>query len=197
MRMSAAARIEEEVCVSRKAEEPFGKKISSLREEKGLTLEALSRQTGYPVDVLQEVEEGKIAPPVALVLQLGRTFKVDIERLQAGQEKEADAKKRRARSHKKRVASYAYSPLTKAGEEKHLRAYRVTIDPQTDHKGVEYHHEGEEFVYVLEGKLTIQVGQNTSVLKKGESILFNSSLHHKLSNPAKEKAELIVVIYIP
>ncbi len=183
--------------MSRKAEQPFGKRIRSLREEKGLTLDALSRQTGYPVDVLEDVEEGRIAPPVALVLQLGRTFKVDSERLQAGQEKEADAKKRRAKSHKKRVASYAYSPLTRPGEEKHLRAYRVTIDPQTDHKGVEYHHEGEEFVYVLDGRLNIQVGQNTSVLRKGESILFDSSLHHKLSNPAREKAELIVVIYIP
>jgi len=35
--------------------------------------------------------------------------------------------------------------LPRPGEEKHLRAYRVTIDPETEHKGVEYHHEGEEF----------------------------------------------------
>ncbi|MFY9398562.1 MAG: cupin domain-containing protein, partial [Desulfomonilia bacterium] len=101
------------------------------------------------------------------------------------------------RSHRKRVASYAYTPLTKPGEEKHLRAYRVTIDPQTEHQGVEYHHEGEEFVYVLEGRLTIQVGQNTSVLKKGQSIHFDSSLRHKLGNPGREKAELLVVIYLP
>jgi quercetin dioxygenase-like cupin family protein len=132
---------------------------------------------------------------VALVLQLGRSFKVDIEQLQIPQEKEAS--KRRTKSHKKRVASYAYAPLTQPGEEKHLRAYRVTIDPQTDHKGVEYHHEGEEFVYVLDGGLTIQVGQNVTTLKKGGSIHFNSALHHKLSNPTRDKAELLVVIYVP
>ncbi len=188
---------QEEVYVSRKKEEPFGKRIASLREEKGLTLEALSRETGYPAQVLQDVEEGKIAPPVALVLQLGRTFKVDIEGLQAGRDPEAQAKKRRTRSHRKRVASYAYTPLTRPGEEKHLRAYRVSFEPQTDHQGVEYHHEGEEFVYVLKGGLTIEVGRNTSTLKKGETIHFNSSLHHKLSNPGREKAELLVVIYIP
>ena len=185
------------LCVVGKAELSFGKRISALREGKGITLEVLSRETGYPVQVLKDVEEGKIAPPVSLVLQLGRAFKIDIEGLQAGRENEADAKKRRVRSHKKRVASYAYTALTKPGEEKHLRAYRVTIDPQTDHTGVEYHHEGEEFVYVLQGRLAIQVGRNTSILKKGQSIHFNSSLHHKLSNPAREKAELIVVIYLP
>lgn len=181
--------------MGRKAEDSFGKKIRTLREEKGLTVEALSRETGYPVEVIREVEEGKVAPPVSLVLQLGRTFKIDMEPLQGGQEKEAS--KRRARSHKKRVASYAYAPLTQPGEEKHLRAYRVTIDPQTEHKGVEYHHEGEEFVYVLDGGIMIQVGQNATNLKKGGSIHFNSSLHHKLSNPFKDTAELLVVIYVP
>jgi mannose-6-phosphate isomerase-like protein (cupin superfamily) len=181
--------------MGKKPEESFGRKIHSLRDEKGITLETLSHETGYPVDVLKDVEEGKMAPPVSLVLQLSRTFKIDIENIQGGQDKEA--LKKRAKSHKKRVASYAYTPLTKPGEEKHLRAYLVTIEPETDHKGVEYHHEGEEFVFVLNGGITIQVGQNISTLKKGENISFNSSLHHKLSNPAKEKAELLVVIYVP
>ena len=181
--------------MSRKQEESFGKRITNMREEKGLSLEDLSRDTGYAVELLQDVEEDRVAPPVALVLQLGRTFKIDIEQLQGPQEKEAS--KKRTKSHKKRVASYAYVPLTQPGEEKHLRAYRVTIDPATEHKGVEYHHEGEEFIYVLDGGLTIQVGQNTTMLKKGGSIHFNSSLHHKLSNPTKVLAELLVVIYVP
>jgi len=73
----------------------------------------------------------------------------------------------------------------------------VTIDPETEHKGVEYHHEGEEFIYVLQGGLIIQVGQNTSTLKKGGTINFDSSISHKLSNPTGEKAELLVVIYVP
>jgi quercetin dioxygenase-like cupin family protein len=93
-----------------------------------------------------------------------------MDQLQENRNKEAS--KRRTTSHKKRVASYAYAPLTLPGEEKHLRAYRVTIDQETEHKGVEYHHEGEEFIYILHGGLTIQVGQNTSTLKKGECISF-------------------------
>lgn len=182
--------------MAKKAEETFGRKIRTLREERGFSLEALSRDTGYPVDVLREVEEGAIAAPVSLVLQLGRTFKMDIEEMGAAAP-ERVATKRRAKSHRKRVASYAYTPLTRPGEEKRLRAYRVTIDAETEHKGVEYHHEGEEFVYVLSGGLKIQVGQNATSLKKGESITFDSSLHHALSNPTKEKAELLVVIYVP
>mgnify|MGYP001142052301 CR=1 FL=1 len=181
--------------MAQKAEETFGRKLRTLREEKGLSLDALAGITGYPADMLKEVESGNMAPPVALVLQLGRTFKVDIEQIRDTRDKEAV--KRRAKSHKKRVASYAYTALTKPGEEKHLRAYRVSIDPETEHKGAEYHHDGEEFIHVLSGRLTLQVGRNIRRLKPGDSITFDSSLHHALSNPSKEKTELLVVIYVP
>jgi len=181
--------------MTKKKEESFGERIRRLREANGISMEAFSRDTGYPEEFLKDIEDGKIAPPVAVVLQLSRLFNVDMEQFQGTPGKEAARK--RTTSHKKRVASYAYKPLTKPGEKKHLRAYRVTVDPETEHKGVEYHHEGEEFIYVLQGGLKVQVGQNTSTLKKGGCINFDSSISHKLSNSTQEKAELLVVIYVP
>ncbi|TFG37956.1 MAG: cupin domain-containing protein, partial [Syntrophobacterales bacterium] len=167
----------------------------SIREEKGLSLEDLAHETGYSLDILEKIEGDKTVPPVSLVLQLSRTFKVDISEIASEEEKKAT--KKRVKSHKKRVDSYAYTSLTRPGMDRHLRSYLVTIDPQTKHKGVEYHHEGEEFIYVLKGALTIQVGDNLTKLKPGESIQFNSALHHKLDNPADEPTELLVVIYNP
>ncbi len=178
-----------------KAEESFGERVRRLREARGISMEAFAHDTGYPEEYLEEIESGKTAPPVAVVLQLSRFFDVDVEQAE-GPQGRAAARKRTA-SHKKRVASYAYKSLSPSGEKKHLRAYRVTIDPEKEHKGTEYHHEGEEFVYVLEGGLKIQVGENSSTLKPGGSICFDSSLPHKLSNPTREKTELLVVIYVP
>jgi transcriptional regulator with XRE-family HTH domain len=181
--------------MAKKTEESFGERIRRLRKAKGISMEDFSQDTGYPEDFLKDIEEGKIAPPVAVVLQLSRIFDVDMDQLPGTRGKEAA--KKRTTSHKKRVASYAYTTLTPTGEKRHLRAYRVTIDAETEHKGVEYHHEGEEFIYVLQGGLKIQVGQNTSTVKKGGCINFDSSISHKLSNPTQEKAELLVVIYVP
>ena len=73
----------------------------------------------------------------------------------------------------------------------------MTIEARTEHKGVEYHHEGEEFIYVLKGGITIQIGENVTRLAGGESIHFNSSLHHKLSNPNQKVAKTLVVVYVP
>jgi len=172
----------------------FGYRIKQYREGRKLSTKDLAHETGYPADLLEKVEKDEITPPVALVLQLSRTLKIDVQTLDGSENKKVSS---RVKSQKKRAGSYAYTQLTKSGSDKHLGAYLVSIEPNTAHEGVEYHHEGEEFVYVLKGSLSISVGKNTSLLKRGESIHFNSALHHKLSNPSDEKAELLVVLYIP
>lgn len=178
---------------AKEVKKSFGESIREYRESRKLTVKELAHETGYPADLLEKVEKNKVSPPVALVLQLSRTLKVDVETLE-NKDKKAST---RVKSQKKRAGSYAYRQLTKSGSDKHLGAYLVTIEPKTAHEGVEYHHEGEEFVYVLKGSLSISVGKNTSLLRRGESIHFNSALHHKLSNPSGEKTELLVVLYIP
>ncbi|MEA2014533.1 MAG: cupin domain-containing protein [Thermodesulfobacteriota bacterium] len=173
----------------------FGQRIQAIRDEHGLSLEDLAHEIGYPSDILKEIEEDIIVPPVSLVIQLSHIFKIDVDQLENPDEKKAS--RRRLKSHKKRVDSYAYTPLSRPGSDKHLRAYLVTIDPEAQHKGVEYHHDGEEFVYVLKGCLTIQIGDNVTKLDEGGFIHFNSALHHKLSNPSTQTTELLVTVYIP
>ena len=160
-----------------------------------MSIEDLALETGYLPEILAEVEENRTVPPVSLVLQLSRVLKLNMDELET--QEEVLATKRRSKSHKKRVDSYAYTSLSKPGPDKHLRGYLVTIDALTEHKGVEYHHEGEEFVFVLKGGITLQVGENVSILAGGESLHFNSALHHKLSNPNPEIAELLVIVYVP
>lgn len=173
----------------------FGHQMKEAREKMGLSIDDLALETGYVPEILRAVEEGKSVPPVSLIIQLSQALKLNIDDLEM--QEESRAAKRRSKSHKKRVDSYAYTSLTKHGADKHLRGYLVTIDAKTEHKGVEYHHEGEEFEYVLKGSVTVQVGENVTRLSKGESIHFNSALRHKLSNPTSEPAELLVVIYVP
>lgn len=180
--------------MTKETKKSFGQSIKTYRENKKLKIEDLAHETGYPADLLEKVEKDEITPPVALVLQLSRTLKIDVEALDSTENKKASS---RIKSQKKRAGSYAYTQLTKSGSDKHLGAYLITIEPNTAHEGVEYHHEGEEFIYVLNGSLSISVGKNLSLLKRGECIHFNSALHHKLSNPSNEKAELLVVLYIP
>jgi len=172
----------------------LGKRVKEARSRLGISLEELAQRSGYTAKVISAIEEEQMVPPVALILQLSRILKLDME---PDDSAGTTATRLRAKSHKRRVDSYAYQALTRPKADMHLRAYQVTIEPNTEHKGVEYHHEGEEFVYVLEGELKIQIGDNMNTVKKGQSIHFDSSLHHKLNNPSSQTAMLLVVIYVP
>jgi quercetin dioxygenase-like cupin family protein len=71
----------------------------------------------------------------------------------------------------------------------------VTIEPHHDHKPVAYKHEGEEFIFVMEGELEFTLGSKVQTLKKGESIHFHSSTPHKLKSLSGEVTRCLVILY--
>lgn len=174
--------------------DPVGKRIKKARTQKKVSYNTLANETGFSVDYLKDIEAGRETPPVGALLQISRALEIDSGFLL---EKQKTTLKKRVKAYTERTANYAYTTLTPGAENKHLKAFRVIVDPLKDHKGIGYQHEGEEFVYVLEGKIEITVGENINKLKKDESLHFNSGIRHMLRNTGEKKAELIVVIYGP
>jgi quercetin dioxygenase-like cupin family protein len=171
---------------------PVGKKIKQERIKKKLSLDRVANETGFSIEYLKKVESGKKIPPVGALLQIARALEIDSGFFLKEQESNL---RNRIKAYTKRTENYAYTTLTPGAENKHLKAFKVSIDPMTDHKGVGYQHEGEEFVYVLAGKIEVIVGDHVNTLDAGESLHFNSGIRHKLRNIGDEKAELVVVIY--
>ncbi len=173
---------------------PVGKKIKKERLKKKMSLDRVANETGFSVDYLKEVESGKKIPPVGALLQIARALEIDSGFFLKEQE---TSLRSRIKAYTKRTENYAYTTLTPGAENKHLKAFKVSIDAMKDHKGVGYQHEGEEFVYVLAGKIEVIVGDHVNKLNVGDSLHFNSGIRHQLRNVGNEKAELIVVIYGP
>lgn len=173
---------------------PVGKKIKKARTDKKMSYEALANDTGFSVEFLKKIEAGKVTPPVGSLLQISRALEIDSGDLL----KEAEGRMQdRIKAYNKRTDSYAYTTLTPGAENKHLKAFRVKIDALKDHEGVSYNHEGEEFVYVLDGTIEVVVGEHVNSLGPGDSLHFNSGIQHLLRNTGETDAELIVVIYNP
>ena len=178
----------------RKKREPVGAKIKKARTQKSYTLEQVANETGFSIDYLKKVEAGKAIPPVGALLQISRALEIDSGALLRDEESKLE---KRIKAQTKRTEDYAYTTLTPGAENKHLKAFKVVIEAQQDHKGVGYHHEGEEFVYVLQGKIEITVGEHLNSLAAGDSLHFNSGIRHKLKSVSDQRAELLVVIYTP
>ena len=179
----------------RKKTLPLGKRLMKLRKEKGLTLKHIANETGMSTKYISQVEKGEVIPPVAVILQLSKAVEIDSSILLREEKKEAG--KQSAEDYRKRTEDYSYQTLTPEAQHKHLKAFKIFIDPKSDHRGVSYQHLGEEFIYVLTGKIEVMVGENKNTLTPGQSLHFNSSIVHKLRNVSAEKAELLVVLYTP
>ncbi len=173
---------------------PVGKKIKKVRTQKKISFDQIANETGISIDDLKKVEAGKMMPPVGTLLQIARVLGVDSGFLLKEQE---SGLRSRVRAYTKRTDNYAYTTLTPGAENKHLKAFKVTIDPMEEHKGVGYQHEGEEFTYVLSGNVEILVGEHVNSLGEGDSLHFNSGIRHNLRNTGEKTAELLVVIYGP
>ena len=179
----------------RKKAQPIGKRLMNLRKNKKLTLKNLANETGLATRYISQVEKGEVIPPVAVLLQLSRALEIDSSILL--KEEKARSQKKSTDDYQRRTEDYTYETLTPEARHKHLRAFKVFIDPQKEHKKIGYQHEGEEFVYVLSGSVEITVGDHVNKLKKGNSLHFNSGIPHKLRNLGKKRTELIVVLYTP
>ena len=174
----------------------LGAKIQQLRKKEGLGIDDLARQTGLNEAYIRRLENGEETPPVGVILQISRALHLDAGTFLSQAEAE-EKKQKRKTSYDKRKRAYGYKVLAPGGTNMHLKAFRITIDPQQDHKMVAYQHEGEEFIYVLEGKLAVTVGENEYRLSEGKSLHFNAAVSHLLRNPGSAKTELLVVLYTP
>ncbi len=171
----------------------IGQRIRLAREKKGLSVKELADQAGCLDEYLDWVENGQVEPPVALIIQLAKTMKLDSGTFL----KVDDSPDLRLKETAKRTEHYSYKPLTPPEKDSHLMAFSVTIPPKTAHKGVGYRHEGEEFVYVLSGEVEVTVDQKKNRLVEKETLRFNSNLDHHLSNPGDRETELLVILYLP
>lgn len=175
-------------------ETTVGKKIKQVRTKKKISLDTMANDTGFSIDYLKKIEAGRKIPPVGALLQIARALEIDSTFFLKEQ---ASSLQDRVKAYTKRTDNYAYTTLTPGAENKHLKAFKVAIEPLQDHEGVGYQHEGEEFVYVLQGSVEIAVGEHINVLEEGDSLHFNSGIRHRMRNLSASRAEMLVVVYGP
>ncbi len=173
---------------------PLGNRIKKARTNKKIKLKSLANDTGYSVEYLSQIEANTTIPHVGALLQISRALDIDSGLFPKEQE---SSLKDRVNAYTKRTDNYSYTTITPGAEKNHLKAFRVSIDPLKNHKGVGYCHEGEEIIYVLQGSIEVTVGDQVNTLKMSDSLLFNSGIKHQIKNISEEKAELLVVVYSP
>lgn len=173
----------------------FGEQLKKARRKEKLSVGELAERAKLKASYIAELEAGEALPHVAEIITLSRYLKLDPSSLMGSPQKTTPG--RRKIERQTRTDDYAYETLTDEDPDKHMMAFKVTIDPRSDHRKVGYRHDGEEFIYVLSGTLKLTVGKGARTMKAGDSVRFDSGKKHVLKNPGDEPAVLVVVIYTP
>jgi quercetin dioxygenase-like cupin family protein/DNA-binding Xre family transcriptional regulator len=171
----------------------FGTRLQELRLRRNWTLQELADRSGLSKAFLCRLESGDRQASIAAVLTLSRIFGVSMASLF---ESEVAAEPcvivRKGEGIEQRVNGLAYVPLSKANRLFNLQPIRVRVS-QGRRGDEHYHHEGEEWIYVLSGLLTLSLGGKTYELNPGDAAHFDSRLPHRLISRGRGDAELLLV----
>ena len=154
--------------------------MRELRLKRGWTLQELACRSGLSKAFLSRLESGGRQASIAAALTLSRIFDVSLASLfESPLATEPCVIVRGADAVEKSVNGLKYVPLSHAGRFFNLQPIKVTV-PLSRRGNEHYHHDGEEWIYVLSGKLTLSLAGKTYDLEPGDAAHFDSRLPHRL-----------------
>jgi transcriptional regulator with XRE-family HTH domain len=163
-----------------------GPRLRALRRERQITLVGLSAATGVSVSTLSRLESGDRRPTLELLLPLARAHGVALDEL-VGAPFTGDP-----RIHLRPVTRHGMTmvPLTRrAGG---IQAYKLVIPASSARREPELQtHEGYEWLYVLNGRLRVVLGEHDLMLTPGEAAEFDTRVPHWFGAADDEPVEFL------
>lgn len=180
--------------------EAIGERIRILREEKGLSLDELSKLTGFDVSLLADIENKEIQPQLGTVIKLSKALDSAFSRVVSGvgnklysiTRKDERKAVSRSTSQKGKRQLYSYKSLAPEVKGRHMEALLVTLEENPE--GEMSIHDGEEFIYVLEGTVVVRIGDDTFELMPGDTVYYLSTTPHMIAAKSGS-ANILAVVY--
>jgi transcriptional regulator with XRE-family HTH domain len=187
--------------VPAREKENLGDRIRKAREMRGLTLHDLSSRTGIRVDTLERVESNEMIPPLGELIKLGKAVEMKMGYfISPGVDKvmtvvRSDCRPAVSRYGKRRSEQYGYFYESLAPEKanRFMEPFLITLVP-TDVKELSS-HDGQEFIFVLEGEIGVQVKDQAEILQAGDAVYYDSSCPHLVKCAGGQSAKILAVLY--
>lgn len=185
--------------------ENIGSKIKRLREEKNLGIEDLAAMSSMTASQLEMIESGAITPSVTILIPVARALGTRLGTILDGTEQQGPVITHSAaqaptvsRSSNSRSRHNRFFSLAENKSDRNMEPYMIEVEYVAPESDLLSNHEGEEFLYVLEGSAELRYGSHTYILTQGDTIYFDSLVPHCLTTTAEgEKAKVLAITYAP
>jgi transcriptional regulator with XRE-family HTH domain len=174
--------------------------IKLLRKSKGLTLQDLENITGLTKGYLSKIERSKKAPPYSTLDKLARALGVQInvltsEKVQKLEDPRIEFVKNgegRVEHTASRGKGYTYRALATRIIGKNVHPY--IIEPAFEEEAI-FQHEGEEFLFVLEGFHELVYDGKKYLMEPGDSVYYDANVPHSGRSVGDKKSKLLAILY--
>ena len=177
-----------------------GKRIQELREKKGVSIEELSKMTGFSSERLLNIESGSLKPQLGTVMKLSKALESAFGRILSGDgsclysiTRHGEQKNvLRSTSRKDGKSLYKYKSLAPDVKGRHMESFIVQLEENKD--GEMSVHDGEEFIFVLNGTALFKIGDDIYDLQPGDSVYYLSTTPHLIASK-EGKTSILAVLY--
>jgi len=178
----------------------IGDKVRTLRLRKKMGLVELGKHTGLSPAMLSKIERSRLFPTLPTLLRIALVFSVGLEYFFAGaREKPLMAivrKDQRVTLPDRagvRDIAYRFQSLDYLAPERRFNAYLAEFMPVAADKVRPHAHSGVEFIYVIQGRLSLSIRDETHTLEAGDSVYFDATLLHGYRRTGTRACSAIVV----
>lgn len=173
-------------------------RIRELREIKGISAESFAKELNTDESLFLSYESGNTDIPVGFLIKVAQHFKLELSSLLRGDEPKLHVYSvvRKGKGlNVDRRRQYKYENLAYNFIQKKAEPFIVTVDPANENTQEEFNsHQGQEFNYVLEGTLLVQIDSHEIILNQGDSIYFDSGYQHAMKALNNEPARFLALI---
>ncbi len=180
-----------------------GQRIKDLRIARGLSREDVAKKSGISEETIASIETHLVSPPLGNIVSLAKVFEVSVgdffgEKgesafciVRSGDRKTVS----RFNSSNGKSSGYTYEALGQQKKKKQMEPFLVTLTPAEVRQVEPNQHIGEEFIFVLEGKVEVRLLDHTDILNPGDSIYYDSTIPHIVACHGEQSATILAVIY--
>ena len=189
------------------SENRIGGKITTLRESLGLSVEDLAERSGCDTTTIAHLESGEYAPSLTPLIKLTRALGVRLgtlldDEIELGPivTRHGDAETISRLRDLETVSDagvLGFFSLASGKSARHMEPFLIDVQPAAPGRHKLSSHEGEEFLYVLDGAIEVEYGKETRTLTVGDSIYYDSIVPHQVRAANGASARILAVVYAP
>jgi len=171
-------------------------RIKGLRDSLDITVEEMAEQCKRTPDEIRLYEAGETDIPMSFLFEVAQQFKISTSTLISGEEPRMTSyfltRYGKGKSVERNKA-YKYQALASGFKQPQAEPFEVTVESNEGEMHLNS-HEGEEFNYVLEGRLLLRINDKNLILNPGDSIYFDSSIPHGMKALDHRPVKFLAII---